>query len=406
MTPCYVFNADAFKDRVDMVKAALKGIPLVYSMKANPFLLFCLPDGISHVEVCSEGERAICQNLNLDPKKIIYSGVRKDIPDVGKAILMGADIITAESPLQVDMVQKMALSLKDSQSGNEPIRVILRLSSQNQFGMDISAIERIIEKRSIYPNIDFIGFHYYSGTAKTKMKVIDKDLTSLLSLVDSCREKYGYEAGLIEYGPGFAASYFDSDCEKTDRELLSEFAKTLEGRIEGFGGASFSIEMGRFLASSAGRYLTAVCDIKENFGDNYAIVDGGMHHINYYGQAMGMKVPPLKVFRGWNGISGDDITHSEPKASYSICGSLCTTADVLLRDARLPYLKVGDVIEFDRCGAYSPTEGISLFLSHPLPGVYIESGSDLTLVRSALDTYEINTPKDVKLWEEVKRDGS
>ena len=40
-------------------------------------------------------------------------------------------------------------------------------------------------------------------------------------------------------------------------------------------------------------------------------------------------------------------------------GSLCTTADVLVREAQLPPLRVGDVIALGRCGAYSVTEGVS-----------------------------------------------
>ena len=43
-TPLYVFDADAFRKRARLVKDALgEKIRLCYSMKANPFLLRCLP---------------------------------------------------------------------------------------------------------------------------------------------------------------------------------------------------------------------------------------------------------------------------------------------------------------------------------------------------------------------------
>ena len=64
-TPYYVFDTDEFAKRAAMIRAALdcKGgrrIPLCFSIKANPFLLHRLPEGLDHVEVCSPGELEIC----------------------------------------------------------------------------------------------------------------------------------------------------------------------------------------------------------------------------------------------------------------------------------------------------------------------------------------------------------
>ena len=55
-TPYYVFDTDEFAKRAAMIRAALdcKGgrrIPLCFSIKANPFLLHRLPEGLDHVEI-------------------------------------------------------------------------------------------------------------------------------------------------------------------------------------------------------------------------------------------------------------------------------------------------------------------------------------------------------------------
>ena len=77
-TPLYVFDADAFKKRAALVKNALGGkIRLCYSMKANPFLLRCLPDEIDMLEVCSPGELTVCENAGADLTRIVFSGVNK-----------------------------------------------------------------------------------------------------------------------------------------------------------------------------------------------------------------------------------------------------------------------------------------------------------------------------------------
>ena len=96
-----------------------------------------------------------------------------------------------------------------------------------------------------------------------------------------------------------------------------------------------TIEMGRFFAAPCGTFLTGVADAKCNLGVNYAVCDGGMHQVKYDGQLMGMQAPPLTLLR-------ESADADEP---WMLCGSLCTTADVLVREAQLPPLRVGDVIE-------------------------------------------------------------
>jgi diaminopimelate decarboxylase len=58
----------------------------------------------------------------------------------------------------------------------------------------------------------------------------------------------------------------------------------------------------------------------------------------------------------------------------------------------LPELHVGDVLAFEKCGAYSVTEASALFLSRDLPAVYLRRKNQLQLVRRPLSTWEINCP--------------
>ena len=381
-TPYYVFDTDEFAKRAAMIRAALdcKGgrrIPLCFSIKANPFLLHRLPAGLDHVEVCSPGELEICISLGVKPECIIYSGVMKEKCDIERAVSYGAGILTCESIRHAALISEVMIECiqegaHEAEFAETKAQVILRLTSGNQFGMSLEDIEYIISHPDEFKGITVIGIHYYSGTQKSLRK-INKDLEKIKSALTGLKEKYGFEPQLVEYGPGLCVEYFEEDWQEKEKQSLDEAAEVLREFAEEY---PLGIEMGRFLAASCGKYYTQVKDIKSTGDANYAILDGGIHHLNYFGQRMAMQVPPIKVYGGEVSENeekpGVELTQM-PDADYTLCGSLCTVADVLVREVKLKKLELGDILEFAHCGAYSVTEAPALFLSRQLPAIYAYS---------------------------------
>ena len=381
-TPYYVFDTDEFAKRAAMIRAALdcKGgrrIPLCFSIKANPFLLHRLPEGLDHVEVCSPGELEICIALGVKPESIIYSGVMKEKCDIERAVSYGAGILTCESIRHAALISEVMLECiqegaHEAEFAETKAHVILRLTSGNQFGMSLDDIEYIISHPDEFKGIAVMGIHYYSGTQKSLRK-INKDLEKIKSALTMLKDKYSFEPQLVEYGPGLCVEYFEDDWQEKEKQALNEVAEVLrEFAVE----YPLGIEMGRFLAASCGKYYTQVKDLKSTGDANYAILDGGIHHLNYFGQRMAMQVPPIRVYGGEVSENeekpGVELTQM-PDADYTLCGSLCTVADVLVREVKLKKLELGDILEFAHCGAYSVTEAPALFLSRQLPAIYAYS---------------------------------
>lgn len=381
-TPYYVFDTDEFAKRAAMIRAALdcKGgrrIPLCFSIKANPFLLHRLPEGLDHVEVCSPGELEICIALGVKPESIIYSGVMKEKCDIERAVSYGAGILTCESIRHAALISEVMLECiqegaHEAEFAETKAHVILRLTSGNQFGMSLDDIEYIISHPDEFNGIAVMGIHYYSGTQKSLRK-INKDLEKIKSALTMLKDKYSFEPQLVEYGPGLCVEYFEDDWQEKEKQALDEAAWVLREFAEEY---PLGIEMGRFLAASCGKYYTQVKDLKSTGDANYAILDGGIHHLNYFGQRMAMQVPPIKVYAGEvsenEEKTGVELTQL-PDTDYTLCGSLCTVADVLVREVKLKKLELGDVLEFGHCGAYSVTEAPALFLSRQLPAIYAYS---------------------------------
>ncbi len=382
--PTFVFDEDELVTRVRAIKDILGDIPLCYSIKANPFLIPALISEVDRFEVCSPGELAICKADNVPAEKIIYSGVHKDLWDIEEAIEYGVGIVTAESMGHYELISQADEKARGSKKSPDKkhIEVILRLTSGNQFGMSLEDIDEIL-KRNTFDETGVVikGIHYFAGTNRKSIKKHREDLKMLTETVRSLRDKYKTELSMIEYGPGLPFPYFTDDDRSDTLAPLKELADDLKKVNEI---AELSVEMGRFIASGCGYYLTGIRDIKHSSDTNWCIVDGGINHVNYLGQMMGMKVPVISHFR-----DGEKVDDSMGE-NYCICGSLCTTNDILVRSMPLADPKIGDVLMFANIGAYSVTEAMGLFLSRTLPRVVMVRGGESRLVRDHMETWEIN----------------
>ena len=370
-TPAYVFSEPEFASRIAHVKEVLGDrVRPVYAMKANPFLTECVKALDLSVEICSPGELRIAEKAGLPASGMVLSGVNKEEPVFRNAVQKYGEepLYTAESPQQIALLEKLG------EEAGLRLPVILRVTSGNQFGMDEKEVEKAVAQRASLPGIRIRGIQYFSGTQKRLAQTL-KEIARMDDFLAALKEQYDYEAELFEFGPGLFVTYFEGEDGQTEEEGLRAVAKALS--IMRFSG-EIAAEMGRFLAAPCGYYITAIADCKKNRDTLYCILDGGIHQINYYGQMMAMKVPHLLVRDG----SRD--------TKVMLCGSLCTTADILVRETCLPEPRIGDKIVFTRCGAYAVTEGISLFLTRDLPAVYTYDGEHFRLRRKNTCTEDLN----------------
>ena len=377
-TPSYVFDIDAFHQRVALVKEAFGDkTGICFSIKANPFLLGYLPASFDKIEVCSPGELTICEKTGVDMSKIIFSGVNKTQADVDRAMDDGVGVFTVESSLHLQQINAGALAK------GRCVPVLIRLTAGSQFGMDEKDVRYIIEHRADYPGVTIIGLHYFSGTQKRKIALIEKELDSVLDFVRQVEQDYGFVLEHLEYGTGLAVDYFSADAEDLEKARLEAVSVKIREVSEKI---KLTIEMGRFFAAPCGYYFTKVMDIKTNMDVNYAIVDGGLNQLKYDGQIQGMQIPVITH------IPNHEVKGA-PAEKWTLCGSLCTTADVLTKNVDLTDLSIGDSLVFHRTGAYSVMEGMAIFLSREMPEVYVYTqDSGLTKIRRMLYTDIFNTP--------------
>ena len=143
-TPCYLFDLDAFTSRIHRMGEILgKQVNICYAMKANPFLTAAAARTAAGLEVCSPGEYAICRRAHVPARNIVLSGVNKEEAHIRSVMAeQGAGTYTAESLNQLLLLETCAAA-----AGLTGVRVLLRLTSGNQFGMDEEDVLASIRNR-------------------------------------------------------------------------------------------------------------------------------------------------------------------------------------------------------------------------------------------------------------------
>lgn len=371
-TPLYVFDIDKLKKRISYLKENLsKRIELCYAIKANTFIVKDINEDVERFEICSPGEYNICEKMNIEPEKMVISGVYKTPSVIENMMLTNKKIgrYTVESMQQLELLDNL------SNKHNLKIDVLLRLTSGNQFGINEEDIEQIVKKQ--YNNLNIIGIQYFSGTQKRTNKRLQKEIDYIDEFLQKLEEEYGFVAEELEFGTGFPVYYFQGD-EFDEKSFLEEFSKGIDNmKYKG----KIIMELGRSIAASCGYYLTKVVDKKTNKGQNYAILDGGIHHLVYYGQTMAMKIPYYDIY---------PLREKNNVENWNLMGSLCTINDIIVKQLPVSNLQLGDVFVFKNTGAYCMTEGISLFLSRELPQVGLLKNGELSIVRKHFETYNLN----------------
>ena len=378
-TPFYLFDLCELRRRIYALRQAFPyHVRLCYAVKANTFILKEMGGLVDRFEICTPGELSICQKLRLPSNKFVISGVHKDAALMRRMISTGEEVgaYTVESMAQFSLLHEAAAAAK------RKLPVLLRLTSGNQFGLSEAEIERILAEYKDAACLDIRGLQYYSGTQKTSVKRLQRELAALDDFLKRLYDQYGYRAEELEFGPGMPVSYFEEE-PFDEQAFFQQFSCLLNGLT--FRG-TVTLELGRSIAASCGSYFTKVVDLKHNHAGNFAIVDGGKHQLAYYGQFMAMKHPFVRHL-------SPHTAGQEEKQEWNICGSLCTANDILVKKLTLNNLQIGDVLLFGNTGAYCVTEGISLFLSRDLPEVVLikENGTVLS-VRDRLQTEVFNTP--------------
>ena len=291
-TPFYLYDVNTLKKRVEYIKSKLnKDYKLIYAVKANTFIIREIDPFVDGYEICSFGEYEIAKKLDIDNRKCLISGVNKDEESIRSILNSGVRRFTVESLNHYYLLDKLTKEF------NIKIDILIRLTSGNQFGVSEEDFKEILKLNNGNELITIKGLEYFTGTQKHSIKKVNREIDYLVEFIQNIEEEFNFIIEEVEYGSGSPVFYFRDD-EFNEDEYFDELNLALS-KIKG---KKISIEMGRSIAASCGKYVTSIVDMKANKFGNTILLDGGINHLVYYGQTMAMRVPYFNLYPSRNTI--------------------------------------------------------------------------------------------------------
>ncbi|HJV49009.1 MAG TPA: hypothetical protein VJ549_07020 [Geothrix sp.] len=358
-TPCFAYSGAAAEAQFRALRAALPlRVRVAYAVKANPHpgLLARFASLGASFDCASIGELGRVEALGLEPGRAFFAGPGKREAELRKALAMGVRVQAegfedlARLDALVDRETAVNLRVHPAFEVSEGNRIIGG-SGPSAFGIDEEEVPALLERAATLRHVRIRGLHVFAASNQRDAAKLRAIHGAVLDLAKRLHDAHGLVFEQIDLGGGLGIPYAP-DQAPLDLAAFGQGLSDLLERHAWYGG-ELILEPGRFLAGPCGVYLARVVRIKESRGTRFAILEGGINHL-IRPLLTGEPFPVKAVGQGGGAVA------------HTLAGPLCTSLD-RLGEVQLPELKAGDLLAFGSTGAYGLNEGMTHFLSHPVP---------------------------------------
>ena len=350
-TPFYYYNTDLLKATLATINAETckyDNYHVHYAVKANanPTILSIIKEAGLGADCVSGGEVEAALKAGFAPEKIVFAGVGKSDWEITLALEAGISCFNVESIPELENINRIAKEM------NKCASVALRINpnvdahthsyittglSENKFGIDITLIDKVLDKLAGLNNIKLIGLHFHFGSQITDMD----SFRSLAIRVNEIQEIFYRRMIIVEninVGGGLGVDYQNPD--KNSIPTFHEYFETFRKHLALRPIQHLHFELGRSVVCQCGSLISKVLYVKEGIDKKFVILDAGMTDL----------IRPA-LYQAYHKIENISATNSR-KESYDVVGPICESSDCFGKAIELPETERGDIFAIRSAGAY------------------------------------------------------
>jgi diaminopimelate decarboxylase len=384
-TPAYVVAEDDLHARAREFREALAehhggAGEIVFASKAFPctaVLRVFAEEGLG-CDVASGGELHLALNAGFDPARLYLHGNAKSESELRAALDAGVGTIVVDNPAEAERLdalvpagrrQRVLLRVTPGVHADTH-EAILTGQAGSKFGMPPDDARAVAAAG--WQRLDIAGLHMHIGSQILDLAPWRRAIAALAGVGD-------FE--VYDLGGGLGVQYTRSDRAADPRAWVAALVEAAHAELGSE--RTLVLEPGRALVAAAGVTLYTVESVKPGAaGELIVAVDGGMSD----------NLRPMMYGAAYEADLADRAGAADGVACQ-VVGKHCESGDVLVRDARLPDPRPGDVLAMPVTGAYGYAMANN-YNGVPRPPVVFCSGGDARLVVRR-ETYEDLHARDV-----------
>ncbi len=388
-TPLYVYDEHTIRqtcrDYLRDFRSHLEGARAHYAGKAwlNPALTELLVEEGFGLDVVSAGELHVALAGGMDPEHIAFHGNGKTPDELEYALKSGVGRIIVDNDDELNVLDRLTRERASEQ------RIMLRITPgvdaqthaktttglrDSKFGFPLpsgqaeAALVRALEA----PFLDVTGFHIHLGSPLFNIEPYSDGIATIGEFAAEMKQRHGYEWREFSPGGGMALTYTAEQVAPAPERYAVRIAEAIHTACDthGLPMPAVHIEPGRSVVGRAGVALYSVVSRKHiPETRDYVTVDGGMSD----------NIRPAMYDSKYEAAAAEQM-NTVPGLVATVAGKFCESGDVLVRDAHLPSLQLGELIAIPASGAYQIAMESNYNLSLR-PAIVMVNDGDARLVR-------------------------
>ncbi len=402
-TPLYVMDEELVRNRCRvqlkaMEKYCAPGSMILYASKAlscKEMYRIAKEENIG-VDVVSTGELYTALSVGFPAEKIYFHGSSKTDFDISYGIDNGIGYFIVDNFEELEAISAYAGEKGVTQ------KILLRLAPgidphtfeavktgkvDSKFGVAIETGQafEITEKALNTPNVKLMGFHCHIGSQIFDIEPFCDGADIMLDYIKTVKEKFGFEAEILNLGGGLGVKYVEGDPEIDYGQCVQDVAKYISEKSAAIGIKLpvLLMEPGRSIVADAGVTLYTVNSTKTIPGyKSYIAIDGGMGDN-----------PRFALYGAKHSAMIASKANEPADFLCTLAGRCCESDDVIAENIMLQKANRGDIAAVFVTGAYNYSMASNYNRVCRPPIVMLKDGNDRLVLRR--ETFEDLTACDL-----------
>ena len=395
-TPLYVIDEDLVRENCRVYKNAVdkyydgNGL-ILYASKAfsSKFIYKVVKEEGLGIDVVSGGELYTAIKSDFPMDKVYFHGNNKTVDELKMAVENRIGCVIVDNIYELEklneiaagegIVQNIMFRIKPGVDAHTH-SFVQTGQIDSKFGVALENGEafEICKKASEMSNVKVHGVHCHIGSQIFDIEPFCKAAQVMMDFIGDLKDNLGMEIECLNLGGGYGIRYTQSDDPVPYDEYMANVSEVVKKAAQNRNvKLPFIImEPGRSIIAPAGITLYTVGGIKDIKNvRKYVSVDGGMgdnpRYIMYESEYEAV------VANNANAPKNEKVT---------IAGKCCESGDLLIKDAMMPEINVGDTLAILATGAYNYSMA-SNYNRIPRPAVVaVSNGNSKVVVKR--ETYE------------------